>query len=117
MRGSELDRSGAGRLRDAKRNGLDSMLAVGTPPWHYAQNEDLIRLQAEGTKVTSKQVNGLAGLDWSVTKPRPTSTSASSPSSSRTVSSAGLHGSATAPVSSSSAPSEPPACHPNPTTT
>jgi hypothetical protein len=34
MRSNDLDQSGAGMLRDAAGNGIDSMLAVGKPPWH-----------------------------------------------------------------------------------
>jgi phage/plasmid-like protein (TIGR03299 family) len=66
MRSNDLDQSGAGMLRDAAGNGIDSMLAVGKPPWHYAANADMIRLQQLGNKVTSKQVNQLAGLTWTV---------------------------------------------------
>lgn len=61
------DQSGAGLLRDADTGeGLDSMMAVGKPPWHYAYNEDLVRLLEANTTVTSTEVNKIAGLDWNV---------------------------------------------------
>ena len=52
-------------LREAGA-GIDSMMAIGTPPWHYAYNADMIRLHNENTKITSKQVNEAAGLTWNV---------------------------------------------------
>src|SRR5690242_19751921 len=63
---TELDNSGAGMLRSVNGDGLDSMMAVGKPPWHYAYNKDMIKLHDKGTKITSKQVNKAAGLDWKV---------------------------------------------------
>jgi phage/plasmid-like protein (TIGR03299 family) len=65
VKGTDLDRSGAGMLREAG-DGIDSMMAVGTAPWHYAYNADMIRLHNENTKITSKQVNEAAGLTWNV---------------------------------------------------
>jgi phage/plasmid-like protein (TIGR03299 family) len=66
MKVHDLDDSGAGMHRDGNGNPLDSMIAVGKPPWHYSYNADMIRLHDEGTKITSKQVNEAAGLDWNV---------------------------------------------------
>lgn len=63
---NELDSSGAGMLRAASGEGLDSMMAVGKSPWHYAYNQDMIKLHEKGTKITSKQVNKAAGLDWNI---------------------------------------------------
>lgn len=63
---SELDTNGAGMLRAISGEALDSMMAVGKAPWHYSYNEDMIRLHDEGAKITSKQVNEAAGLDWNV---------------------------------------------------
>ena len=66
MRRTDLDRTGAGLLRDGNGHAIDSMLAVGKPPWHYAQNTDMVRLHQQDSKFTSKEVNKAAGLDWSV---------------------------------------------------
>jgi len=63
---TELDNSGAGMLRSLTGVGLDSMMLVGDKPWHFAANEDMIKLLAEGTKVTSADINKVAGLDWNV---------------------------------------------------
>lgn len=63
---TELDRTGAGMLRTAEGEALDSMMAVGKAPWHYSKNEDMIALLDSGAKVTSKEVNEVAGLDWQV---------------------------------------------------
>ena len=66
MKGNELDRSGAGMLRERDGSGIDSMMVVGKAPWHYTFNADMIRLRAETTKITSKQINEAAGLTWNV---------------------------------------------------
>lgn len=66
MKERDLDDCGAGMLRASNGEALDSMMAVGKSPWHYSYNEDMIRLHNEGTKITSKQVNEAAGLDWNV---------------------------------------------------
>jgi phage/plasmid-like protein (TIGR03299 family) len=66
MRRSALDRTGAGLLRDANGDAVDSMVSIGKPPWHYAENAELIRLRRQGETLTSKDVNELAGLTWTV---------------------------------------------------
>lgn len=66
MKANELDGNGAGLLRGIHGEALDSMAAVGKPPWHYSYNEEMVRLHDEGTKITSRQVNEAAGLDWNV---------------------------------------------------
>ena len=66
MKRHALDRSGAGMLRETDGSGIDSMMAIGKAPWHYALNADVIRLHDEQTNVTSKQVNEAAGLTWNV---------------------------------------------------
>ena len=53
-------------LRLVSGEGIDSMMAVGKSPWHYTYNQDMIKLLDEGTKVTSKEINEVAGLDWNV---------------------------------------------------
>lgn len=63
---SELDQSGAGMLRAANGDALDSMLVVGKSPWHYTYNKDMIKLLEKDAKITSKQVNKAAGLNWNV---------------------------------------------------
>lgn len=67
---TELDQSGAGMLRLVDGTGIDSMMSVGDTgpkkPWHYTYNQDMIKLLAQDTKITSKQVNEVAGLDWNV---------------------------------------------------
>lgn len=67
---TELDQSGAGMLRLVDGTGIDSMMSVGDTgpkkPWHYAKNADMIKLLAQDTKITSKEVNEVAGLDWNV---------------------------------------------------
>ena len=66
MRWNKLDRTGSGMLRDAGGIGIDSMCAVGTPPWHYADTADMVRLREAETTITSKEVNAAAGLEWRV---------------------------------------------------
>ena len=66
MKGNELDRSGAGMLRERDGTGIDSMMVVGKAPWHYTFNADMIRLRAETAKIRSKQINEAAGLTWNV---------------------------------------------------
>ena len=53
-------------VREAAGHGVDSMLAVGQPPWHYAVNSDMIALREASANVTSNEVNEAAGLTWSV---------------------------------------------------
>lgn len=65
-RTNALDAVGAGLQRSVDGIGLDSMMAVGVPPWHYAQNKDLVRLLDKDAKITSVKVNKAAGLDWEV---------------------------------------------------
>jgi phage/plasmid-like protein (TIGR03299 family) len=72
MKSNELDQSGAGMLRAVNGEALDSMMSVGDEtdtrklPWHYAQNKDMILRIAKDRKITSKEVNKAAGLDWNV---------------------------------------------------
>jgi len=66
VKGNDLDRSGAGLLRESGGRGIDSMMAVGKAPWHYTYNEDMVALHEAGTKITSKQINEAAGLNWNV---------------------------------------------------
>ena len=66
MKGHELDRNGAGMLRETDGRRIDSMMAVGKAPWHYALNANMVRLLDQQTNVTSKQVNWAAGLTWNV---------------------------------------------------
>ncbi len=62
-----FDTNGAGMYRGVEDGvGMDSMFAVGKAPWHYAYNEDMIRLVEEGHKVKAADVNRVAGLDWNV---------------------------------------------------
>ena len=42
------------------------MMAVGKSPWHYTYNQDMIKLLDDGAKVTSKEINEVAGIDWNV---------------------------------------------------
>lgn len=68
---TQLDKSGAGMLRAANGDALDSMLDVGNkPPWHYAVNKDMIR-HKKGALITSKEVNKAAGIDWNVYQTAP----------------------------------------------
>jgi phage/plasmid-like protein (TIGR03299 family) len=62
----ELDQNGAGLHRSVGGVGVDSMLAVGTAPWHYAHNADLVRLFEADARVRSAEVNAAAGIDWGV---------------------------------------------------
>lgn len=64
-RATELDRTGAGLLT-LEGEDLDSMMAVGKAPWHYAYNKSMVSLVAKDTKVTSRDINRVAGLDWEV---------------------------------------------------
>ena len=53
-------------LRHINGDGIDTMVVVGEPPWHYSYNADLIRLHETGSKIRSREVNKAAGLDWTV---------------------------------------------------
>lgn len=53
-------------LRLVTGEGLDTMMAVGKSPWHYTYNQDMIKMFEEDTKITSKEINEVAGLDWNV---------------------------------------------------
>jgi len=63
---SELDTIGAGLYRGHNGEKLDTMMVVGTPPWHYSYNEDLVKVLEEGTKIRHTEINALAGLEWGV---------------------------------------------------
>ena len=53
-------------LRHINGDGIDTMLVVGEPPWHYSYNAEMIRLHEAGSKISSREVNKAAGLDWNI---------------------------------------------------
>jgi len=63
---NKYDQVGAGMYRELNGQPLDSMMAVGAAPWHFSYNEDMIELLESGAQITSKDVNRVAGLNWSV---------------------------------------------------